>query len=180
MMSPELQRLMARQNRVITIIWAAFMIAPLLYANIAYRVVIVGSQAGTNTMPGIVPYAIVVVGLVGSIVTFLLSQNLRGRALRGESIGQTTPPPAAPQVVLGPDERYVVERTQAYQVVMIVRWAGFEALAVYGLVITIMTRFFPSVVIGGVIAISLILINRPQLTEFLQDCQQYRQGHYQK
>lgn len=51
----------------------------------------------------------------------------------------------------------------AYQTGMIIAWACFEAVAIYGLVLTIMSGQKLPVLIGAVVALAFLASARPQL-----------------
>ncbi len=180
MVSPSLQAAITRNKRTLLVIWLAFLAAPVIYLVVAYYV-LAGSRAGaTMHLPAFLPYVVLVGGLGLAGMVYTISRKQMARAAKGD----VAPSGAGGSVVAPPeldaDERTLYFRLALYQTAMIIRWAGFEALAVYGLVLVVVMHTYPPIVYGAALALLLILLNRPAADDFLEACQWRGHDHYQQ
>lgn len=158
-----------RRDQVLSIVWANFMLAPVIYVVVAYLIV-TGSVSGPPAViPPLVVAAILAAGMLATGIVYLASRRLQDQAGRRFASGAA----AALRGTMTEQQRD--DLVASYRTLMILRWAGFEALAVYALVITILTHVFAAIVFGATASIALILSNRPRVDDFLQECQ-YRHG----
>jgi hypothetical protein len=176
--SPEFRDLVARQQLRLTLVWGAFVAATIFYAAIGIWVAeeAPGEPAGLSSLPivvGVATCGLAVAGAGAAAGRRLLTQALQG----GKVGGAPLPPPRPPVRELTDDERYLVQRMPAYQTVMIITWASYEAAAVVGLVLTIMMRDPVAAAVGSVVALVLLAANRPQVEPFLEECDRWRRLH---
>ncbi len=177
-MSPDFRDLVASQQRRLTVVWGAFVAATVLYT--ALGVVLsrqaMGPTAGLSSLPivvGIATCGLAVAGAGAAAGRKLLTHALQGGNIRGT----TLPPPRPLGRELTEDERFLISRLPAYQSVMIITWASYEAAAVVGLVLTILRRDFVPAVLGSAVALVLLASNRPQVEPFLAECDRWRRLH---
>jgi len=175
-MSPDLRDLMAGYQRRLTIVWGAFIVATVLYAALG---VFVARQAPGTTTAGVSSLPIVVgiatCGLAFAGAGAAAGQRLLAQALQGGKVGGAPlPPPRLPERNFTEEERFLVSRLPAYQMVMILTWASYEAAAVVGLVLSIMMRDLVPAVLGSAVALVLLVANRPQVEAFITECDSRR------
>jgi len=165
------QDFVSRSQRVLNIIWAAFLSACGIYALLG-NYVLAGGRTGGEALATPVPLhlilgvlAITEVFVVFIAPRFLLSEERLKAALRK---GPTAP---LPDTVDPADSRMVslVVLTQNYQTAKIIVWAVAESIAIYGLILTIMLRtttwLYPFVLVSVV----LLVLIPPRLSQFLED-----------
>jgi len=129
-----------RSTRTLWIIWAGFLLGPVAYVLIAW--LIVRGQAARSY-----PQPLTAVLVLAAAVNVALGVLLPDRILRASR--RSSPDEAALRA--------------AYQGAQIVRWAAFEAVAVYGLVLVIVSHQPLPAVAGATIALALIAATRPDL-----------------
>lgn len=118
------------------IIHAAFMAAAVFYVVIGY---VLARQAETVPLNQVLVMALAVAA-VGSIVAGYVAPRAYWRQVAGDERGSLA----------------------AYQTGMIIAWACFEAVAIYGLVLTIMSGQELPVLIGAVVSLAFLASARPQ------------------
>jgi hypothetical protein len=175
-MSPDFRDLVAGYQRRLTILWGAFVAATILYATLG---VFVARQAPGVTTAGVSSLPIVVgiatCGLAIASAGAAAGQRLLAQALQGGKVGGAPlPPPRLPGRDLTEEERFLVARLPAYQAVMIITWASYEAAAVVGLVLSIMMHDPVPAVLGSAVALVLLVANRPQVEAFIVECDRRR------
>jgi hypothetical protein len=178
-MSPELCDYVARQQRRLTIVWGSFTAAAVFYAVLG---AVIARQAAGTPPAGVANLPIVVgiatCGLAIAGAGAAAGRWLLGQALQGKKIGSAPmPPQSAPGSELSEDERFLVGRLPAYQSVMIITWASYEAAAVVGLVLSIIMRDLVPAVVGSAVALVLLAANRPQVAPFVAECDRWRRFH---
>jgi hypothetical protein len=120
-------------------IWFAFMLAPVVYVVLSWFVT--REQAG-RALP--MPLtAVLALAAVATVVVGYVLPDLVARRRRGDGAGAGTP-------------------LDIYQTAMIVRWACFEAVAIYGFVLAIVSLQMLPALVGSVIALALIASSRPR------------------
>ena len=177
-MSPDLRDLVAGYQRRLTIVWGVFVAATVFYAIVGVVVArqAPGAPAGLSSLPivvGIATCGLAIAGAGAAAGQRLLTQALQG----GKVGGAPLPPPRLPGRNLTDEERFLVSRLPAYQVVMIITWASYEAAAVVGLVLSIMMRDLVPAVLGSAVALVLLASNRPQVEAFIEECDRWRRLH---
>ena len=178
-MSPMFEDLVARQQRRLAVIWAVFIAATVIYAGLG---AVIARRVEPSTVAPVsrVPIVVGVAtgGLAIAAAGAAAGRRLLGQALQGKSIGYA-PRPRLPgaDAELSETERYLVARIPAYQAVMIITWASYEAAAVVGLVLAIVLGDLVPAVIGSVVALAMLAPNRPQLAAFLAECDRWRRLH---
>jgi len=176
MISPRVKQTLENQNRVLTVIWGSFLTAALLYIAVGYLVATRDPAAPARGGSFALTVGLVVAAVVLVVAGRLLLQRRLARADRGAASmiasGRIMTPGSAPPPggELEPAEREVLGLAAYYQTTLIIVWACYEAVAVLGLVGTILDLDVRPVVVGAVAAVALIGTTRPQLEDFLQDC----------
>ncbi len=178
-MSPDLRDLVAGYQRRLGVVWGAFVAATILYAALGAflaRQVPGTLAAGVTSLPivvGIATCGLAIAGAGAAAGRRLLAHALQGGNIRGTAL----PPPRPLNRDLTEDERFLVSRLPAYQSVMIITWASYEAAAVVGLVLTILMRDVVPALLGSAVALVLLASNRPQVEPFLAECDRWRRLH---
>jgi hypothetical protein len=121
------------------LIWIAFLAAPVVYVVLS-SFVVRGGEALPLPMPltAVLALAAAATAVAGHVVPDLVARQRRGDATRS------------------------VSPLDLYQTAMIVRWACFEAIAIYGFVLAIASRQLVTVVVGAMVSVALIAGSRPQ------------------
>ncbi|MFO7609599.1 MAG: hypothetical protein R6X35_10460 [Candidatus Krumholzibacteriia bacterium] len=177
MASSRLRAVIAPQARVLNILWGAFLAAPFLYTGLGWLIsreprpdagVGAGAGAGAGVPVGLLQVVFLLVGTGAVAASYLYPRRAladeRLRALlRGPLPG--TPPPGV--VGLEPVEQRLALLFPRYQAVQIVVLALRESLAVFGLVLVILTGNFLMMVPWSVAAVGLITTAPPRPAEFL-------------
>ncbi len=125
--------------RTIYFIWIAFLIAPVFYTVMSW---FANSSKEALALPMPMTAAFVMAA-VASIIAGYVLPGIVARQQMAEK-GDDLPPLAI------------------YQTSMIVRWACFESVAIYGFVLSIVSCQFLTTVVGAVLAIALIAGSRPR------------------
>ena len=129
----------APSPRILKVIWIAFMAAIVFYLVVAWKLTSV-TEALTMPMGLAAAMALAAVGTV--VAGFVLPPIVA----RQQAAAATEPlPPLA-----------------IYQTAMIVRWACFEAVAIYGFVLTIASRQYLPIAVGAVLALALLASSPPR------------------
>lgn len=143
---------MNENNRIaLLVIWGAFLAATVIY-------VVVGWLMCRDLTAQPLPLAVVA--------------GLSAMAVGTIALGYILPPRQLAK--LSGDDLTEASVLPAYQTAMIIRWACFEAVAIYGLVLTIIGCQVLPVVVGAVISAALLASARPDLAGFLA------QGRYRR
>ena len=123
------------------VIHLAFMAATVIYVAVGYTL---GKDAEQVPFPRLITMALIAAA-VGTIVAgFAIPRIYWGRVAAGR-VTDVEPGSLA-----------------AYQTGMIIGWACFEATAIYGLVLTIMTGQWLAVLVGAVVSLAFLASARPQ------------------
>ena len=170
MASSRFHAALAPRARVLNIIWAAFLAAPIFYTAVGW---VVGRNprpdAGGEVPTGLLQAVFLLAGAAAVAASYLVPRRLladeRLRALlRGPLPG--TPLPGTAD--LEPAEQRLALLFPHYQTTLIVTLALRESLAVLGLVLTILTGNFLLMVPWSVAAIGLIATTPPRPAGFLE------------
>lgn len=129
--------------KAITIIWLAFLAAVGAYVCIGW-LVLRGLPAGEYPMPLTVILCLAAAGCVG--MGYVLPGRLQAKDRVPNAPAGTT-----------------ADRVARYQILMIIRWACFEALAILGLVLMLLSGQGLPLVAGAAAAFVLIYGARPEL-----------------
>lgn len=134
----DLEKRPAPDPRVLWLIWGAFLAAPLVYLLVAWL-----TTSGQESRPvEMVLVAVLAMAAVGTIVAgYVAPRFVQARLLEQ--------PGDQPQA-------------GAYQNAMIVQWACFEAVAIYGFVLTFLAMDTLYVLVGAVVAVAFLASARPQ------------------
>jgi hypothetical protein len=139
LISPDLKKLTLPFARTSNIIWFAFIFAPVIYGFLAWLVTDGGSrQMGEGELPGEVIYlAVLLSAFSGIVLPWVIAPRFFGpRQMLSNS---STPPVSfdgeAERIFerLGERDRERARHHGAIQSFRIVRWAGAESVAIYGL-----------------------------------------------
>jgi len=162
---------LTRFARTLTFLWLAFLTAPVIYAFIGWMLHGRQADAEPTTLPPVVPAVLALVGLSAAGALFFFSRLSLVRTVRGEAplIGPVSVVPTPPDG-LHDHEAELLRRLPAYQTAMVLRWAGFEVLAIAGLVLVIMGAGLQPLLIGAALSVGLTFLARPRLPEFLAAC----------
>jgi len=139
------------QLRTLQLIWLAFMGAAVIYAVIGGML---ARQAAPGELAGPVVAAFAVAAMASAAAGFALPPRMLAR-VRGHdlSLGEVIP---------------------RYQSAMVVGWACFEAVALLGLVLTLLTGEVLPVLSGAAVSVALLLAGRPRPQAFLQSARLHR------
>jgi hypothetical protein len=169
--SSRLRAVIAPQARVLNILWGAFLAAPFLYTALGWlisREPRPDAGAGAGVPVGLLQAVFLLVGTGAVAASYLYPRRAladeRLRALlRGPLPG--TPPPGV--AALEPVEQRLALLFPRYQTVHLVVLALRESLAVFGLVLVILSGNFLMMVPWSVAAVGLITTAPPRPAEFL-------------
>lgn len=177
MLSRELLQAVAPRARTLNVIWGAFLAATVFYvALIAFvfaRPAAGGAAAGSRLDPLLPTVALSAVALLAAVGSFVLPRTLlapRKLALGTMSGAGTTPTPAenAALAHLPASERELLKLLPAYQTSLIMSWVLRESIAVFGVILAILTARSVAVVPFAVVALALLALERPRVIAFLE------------
>lgn len=160
---------MAPQARNLNIIWFAFLAAPFFYTFIGW----VATRDGRPLAPAEVPVGLLQVALLLTATVLTLGsfayprRMLADARLRTLLAGPFPGQPPAGTADLEPVEQRLVLLFPHYQTTQIVSLAMREAIAIFGLVLAIVTGSFLMMVPWSVVAVGLISSQPPRPVEFL-------------
>lgn len=169
MASSRLRAVIAPQARVLNIIWGAFLAAPFVYTLVGWLVSRnPRPDAGAGVPVGLLQAVFLLAGTGAVAASYLYPRRAlaeeRLRALLRGPLPGTSPPGVA---ALEPVEQRLALLFPRYQSVQIVVLALRESLAVFGLVLVILTGSFLMMVPWSVAAVGLITTAPPRPAEFL-------------
>lgn len=185
MLSPELKQFVAPLARVLNVIWLAFLLTPLVYLVLAW--ILAGNRPEPSTTnpetQNLILIGVIVVSVLAIVASFYYRQWALSPQRMGAKLNPSTPPNLAPEHLnrwsgLLEKDRHLGQAVAYYQTVLIVVYALREAVAVFGLILVVMFGDFVTVIPFSLVAFCLILIQRPQISDFLEGLQQ--EARYQK
>lgn len=131
-------------SKTLRIIWTAFLVAPVVYGVLGW---ILTSQHEAGPLPMPMTAVFAAVAVASAVAGYILPAFVARRRLAEEGGN--------------------VSDLDAYQTAMIVRWTCFEAISLYGFVLSFMCYQFPPTLMGVVVSLALIGTSRPQPTDVL-------------
>ncbi len=173
MLSREFKSLITPRARTLVVIWGAILLSPVMYFLIAWFIFGQGEGASAEVGSGL-PLNQIGMGLLvvlGIGATYY--QRLALGPARLRAILDTEP--VAPEgndrdlfLELPPSEQRLFGLWPHYQTTMIIVWAILEAIAVVGLVLTILQRDFMVMIPFSAAAILLLALKRPSPAGFCE------------
>jgi len=186
MLSADFKKLIAPQARVLNIIWGALAFATIFYVGIAWFMFGQGTPGDldANGLPSVGRSNL---NLIGAIVLILLglgsvyyerksfgASMLKDKLARdpdwslagSQGVGGTTVAGREIFENLSDSEKRMACLWSHYQTTMIVVWSMREAIAIVGLILTILQQDFRVVVPFGLAALILMLMKMPRPTRF--------------
>lgn len=174
--------LLARLTRPTNFIWLAFCSAVLVYAAVAWLMqsstepllVDRGPLAGDPLVPA---FAVAAIAAVFAARRFprrlvLSKEKLRAAEARDVRAAFRTDVMPAEEVAsieaMSPDERRPFMLLGAWNSALILEWAGFEVVAILGLVLAVLRRDFATYVPFGAVALLFLLMAKPRAEEPLE------------
>lgn len=177
MISRELQQAVAPRARTLKLIWGAFLAATIFYA-VLITVMFSRPAAGAAAAgPGLDPWlptaALSVLSLLAAAGSFVLPRTLLspGRLAKLPMSGAGTTPTAAETAAaphLAASERELLTLLPAYQTSLILSWAMRESVAVFGVILAILTARPVAIFPFSVVALALLAWERPRVDSFLE------------
>jgi len=141
---PELEKLAAPFERTSRIIWGAFVFAPVIYSGLAWLLTQGGErQLGDGQFPADAIYIAVLLALLsGVIFPWVIAPRFIGPARMMQS-SDMRPPTFEGEAAriferLGERDKARARMLGGVQAARIVRWAGAESVAIYGLLALMM------------------------------------------
>ncbi|MGC9327131.1 MAG: hypothetical protein ACP5I1_05835 [Candidatus Hinthialibacter sp.] len=131
-------------RRKLWFLWSAFIYAILIYLVLAYFLV-----SSKTSNPDFVPI-IAMVTILLSVVTAIISVLIRLKLLTGP-------------IQNGSLDIETEQGFQKYQTISIINWALSESIAVFGLILVIISGNFYYVIPYSVISLVLLILHRPSL-----------------
>lgn len=173
MLSRDFKALIAPRARALFVIWGAIMLAPLMYVVVAWFLFgqTEGQGMGAETD---LPWTQIGMGLLvllGIAATYYQRVALGSGRLKAIVEAPPVAPGGKDQDLfekLPSAEQRLLNLWQHYQTTMIVVWAILEAIAVVGLVLTILQRDFRVIIPFALAAIILMVLKRPRPAEFME------------
>jgi len=183
MLSQEFRSLIAPHARTLNIIWLAFLVAPAIYLVMAWFLTRQPKAVAATVDPVLLQALMGVVGLGLAAGSFAYRKRALGRPVLERRL-QAGPPSTvgasgreqaglvammAGTSSLADSEKRLAWLFPHYQTTMIIACAMREALAVFGLVLTIITGSFVQMVPWAAAAMVLILAQPPRPASFLEE-----------
>ena len=159
----------APRARNLNVIWFAFLAAPFLYTIVGWVATRGGRPAtGIDVPVGLLQVVLLLAATVLTLASYVyprraLAEARLRRLLAGPFPGQ----PPAGMADLEPVEQRLVLLFPHYQTTQIVSLAMREAIAIFGLVLAIVTGSFLMMVPWSIVAVGLISSQPPRSAEFL-------------
>ncbi|MBC8426794.1 hypothetical protein H8E07_21990 [bacterium] len=182
MLSSHMQTYLRSSTKVLNIIWIAFQVAAAVY----YVIARIMGQAWTSEDrldPGFVP-AFWVLAALSAIASILYQRWAFSDAKLAASPTYETSANSVSTAAMARNETYqamgdtdkgLVKAFAYIQVSYIVTWAFQEAIAIFGLIMAIVTRDVSNVVIFNVAALALLFATRPASVPLLERVQRLSQ-----
>lgn len=170
MPSSKFRAVIAPQARTLNIIWFAFLAAPFTYTFIGWVVTRDGRPAAETDVPvGLLQAVLLLAATVLTLASYVYPRRALAEArLRGLLAGPFPGRPPAGTADLEPVEQRLVLLFPHYQTTMIVSFAMRESIAIFGLVLAILTGSFLVMVPWSIVAVGLISSQPPRPAEFLE------------
>lgn len=151
-------------SRVAFILWSALMMSVVVYGGAAFMITSQGDAeaAGFPMPPFVLPLVAVIAATTGAVLYRHFTSPDRIRALL-----QAAQPPSdtQEQQALPARERQLSRVPALVLTATILRWALFESVAIFGLVLAISDLSFEAFVPYGVAAIALMAMTPPRLKQ---------------
>jgi hypothetical protein len=146
--NPQLSARLDASSRTAHILWFALMMSVAIYGGVSFIIASQGNEAAAPlALPPFVFPVLAVMSAVAAVVLyrqFTSPDRIRALVSQSRSVEQV------PQLVL---------------TASILRWALFESVAIYGLVLAIMSRSFEAFLPYGIVAIGLQAMSPPRLKQ---------------
>lgn len=168
MPSAKFRAVIAPKARVLNAIWFAFLAAPFLYVVVAW-VVTRTPRTGGGAPVALLSAVFVAIAVVVVAVSFAYPRRaLADERLKSMLRGPFGAAPPAGAGDLEPVEQRLVMLFPHYQTTLIVSLALRESLAVFGLVLAIVSGEFTAIVPWAVVAVGLVTTQPPRVAAFLE------------
>lgn len=177
MLSRELLQAVAPRARTLNLIWGAFLAATVIYvaliAFVVTRPAAGEAAAGPRLDARLATAALTGLALLAAAGSLVLPRTLLapGKLARGTISGSGASPTAAETAAtpkLAPSERELLKLLPAYQASLIMSWALRESVAVFGVILAILTARSAAVVPFALVALALLALERPRVVAFLE------------
>jgi hypothetical protein len=168
-------QLIARSQRVLTVIWAAFIFGAVVY-------MLLGTFLASNSNPdneasglvNSVPLHMIFVALSLAEIAllFFLPQFLLGEVRLKAALAKGPTREILARAGLGeptPRLRALLVLLNQYSTSMIVIWAIAESIAIYGLILTIITSSTTWIYPFPAVAIAVLALRRPRVPDFVHE-----------
>lgn len=170
MPSSKFNAVIAPRARTLNIIWFAFLAAPFFYTVFGYLATR-GERppTGTDLPVGLLQVVLLLAATLLTLASYVYPRRELAEARLRAVLGGPFPgQPPAGMADLEPVEQRLVLLFPHYQATTIVSLAMREAIAVFGLVLTIVSGSFLMMVPWSIVAVGLISSRPPRPTAFLE------------